>query len=477
MIRSSAALLCVLSCFAAQAQEAESTPSVALTPQSDGLTGQLIRDAYEAISPSVGLLTYSSEITNTGTGEVNRRDGSALGLLVSDDGLVMTHGHMQLPNRKPTNIKLKLGEGKDEREYDMTFLSKPDDVNVCFLRIESDDVANLPYVSFREDAGLELGQPLLLIGVLSQTLDYTRSVLSRRVGAVLENPRATYALDQSTPFGYVGGPAINVRGQIVGVLGFDLTAVEGGDLYTRSGHPLIYQASLFQEHIDNPPTEDAEESASDAWLGVYTQPLTEDFAEYWDVPNDGGIIVSTVLPQSPAERSGLRPGDVIVQFNEVPVTAKQDKDVASFTKMVRESPLGEVLPLQLYRDGERMTVRLTLTDRPRSGRDAREFEDTLFGLTVREITLDVRIAMNLSDDVQGVIVRRIKSGSPANLARMRPGFVILQFGGRTITNLDDFQNAVSALAKERPQEFPVFCRVGAQTAFFRIQPRWDNENN
>ena len=173
----------------------------------------------------------------------------------------------------------------------------------------------------------------------------------------------------------------------------------------------------------------------------------------------------------------MRPGDVIVQFNESPVTAKQDKDVATFTKMVRESPLGEVLPLQLYRDGEKMTVRLTLTERPRSGRDAREFEDTLFGLTVREITLDVRIAMNLSDDVQGVIVRRIKSGSAANLARMRPGIVILQFGGRTIANLEDFENAVNTLAEEKPPEIPVFCRVGAQTAFFRIQPRWDNGNN
>jgi serine protease Do len=464
-------------CLAVPAQERDNPTPEALALEHDGLNANIIRNAYEAISPAVGLLTYSSEITNAGTGEVTRRDGSALGLLVSNDGLVITHGHMQLPSRKPTNIKLTFGEGENEREYDATFLSKPEDVNVCFLRVESDDVADLPYVTFEKDTDLELGDPLLLIGVLSKSLDYTRSVLSRRIGAVLQSPRTTYALDQATPFGFIGGPAINVNGDVVGILGFDLTPAEGGDLYTRSGHPLIFQTSLLQEHIDNPPTNDTASDAPDAWLGIYTQPLTEDFANYWDVPNDGGIIVSTVLPQSPAERSGLRPGDVIVQFNDSPVTAKQDRDVANFTKMVRESPLGEVLTLHLYRSGEKMTVRLTLTDRPRSERDAREIEDTLFGLTVREITLDVRIAMNLSDDVQGVIVRRIKSGSPANLARMRPGIVILQFGGRPIANLEDFQNAVSELAKERPQEIPVFCRVGANTAFFRIQPRWDNERN
>ena len=78
MIRSSVALLCALACFVAPADEAESTPAVALAPQTDGLTGELIRNAYEVISPAVGLLKYSSEITNTGTGEVSRQPLPAL---------------------------------------------------------------------------------------------------------------------------------------------------------------------------------------------------------------------------------------------------------------------------------------------------------------------------------------------------------------------------------------------------------------
>jgi len=141
--------------------------------------------------------------------------------------------------------------------------------------------------------------------------------------------------------------------------------------------------------------------------------------------------------------------------------------------MVRESPLGQPLALQLYRDGEPMTIRLTLLPRPKSGRDASELEDPTFGLTVRELTTDVRIALNLSDELEGVLVRRVTSGGPAALAGVRPGFVILTVGGRPVGSLTDYAQAVAFEQESRTPEVTLFCRVGANTAFFRLEPRWD----
>ncbi|PCJ52533.1 MAG: hypothetical protein COA73_16175 [Candidatus Hydrogenedentota bacterium] len=120
-----------------------------------------------------------------------------------------------------------------------------------------------------------------------------------------------------------------------------------------------------------------------------------------------------------------------------------------------------------------MEIRLTLTKRPKAGRDANEYEDEIFGVTVREMTTDLRIALNLAEDVQGVIIRRVKSGSPANLARLRPNFIIMSLGGYPVDSLDSFKKVVERLSKERPVEVAVFCRVGANTAFFRIKPRWE----
>ena len=183
--------------------------------------------------------------------------------------------------------------------------------------------------------------------------------------------------------------------------------------------------------------------------------------------------MSTVLPGSPADRSGFRAGDVIVNFDGNVVKAKQDQDVAAFTKMVRESALEEPLSVEFIRDGEPMAIRLTLLPRPKSGRDAREIEDDLFGLTLRELTTDARIAMNLSVAVEGLIIRRVKSGSPASLAGLRAGFIVITVGGRPVRNIEEYTQAIEAEAETKPREIRVFCRVGANTAFFRIQPRWE----
>ena len=420
-------------------------------------------------------VSYSIEITNQNTGETSRRASYTSGTLVSEDGLLIAYGHMALENRMPVNIKVIVGYDDEEEEYDATLLKKPDDININFLQIENDDNRKFPYIRFKNIDGLELGDQLLTVGLLNQNFDYAKAIQTRRIGAVLQEPRLTYALDSTVTFGFIGGPVFGTSGDPIGVVGFDLSSNEGGDIYTRSGYPLLYHTGLFEKYIKNPPSEeDVEAQEDDAYLGVFTQPLTKDFAEYWGLPDEGGVIVSTVISGSPAHAAGFNSGDVITKFGDNPVTAKQDQDVVAFTKMVRESELETPLPILFYRDGKQQELKLTLTTRPTAGKDANEFEDDVFGITARELTTDARIALNLSDEVQGVIIRAVKSGSPASLGRLRRNYVIQAIGDYRIANLEDFQNAITELKESKPAEIPVFCRVGANTAFFRMQPRWTN---
>lgn len=441
---------------------------VAVAP--DGFTQRTIQKSFDAVSPALCLLEYSLEITNSSSGEVSMREANSTGVVVSKDGLVITQGHIVLEGRRPLNIKISFPE-KPLAKYDAQLLHKPEDVNLAFLRITSPP-ADLAHVTFDPAPSLHVGDALLVVGLLRETMDFSPAIQTRRVGAVLHEPRTTYALDDAVPFGYVGGPVMNDQGRVIGVIGFDLSTQEGGELYTRSGHPLLYQSDLFAKYVKNPPSEESNTERDDAWLGVYTQPLTDDFADYWKLPPNGGLIVSTVIQGSPADRAGLRMGDVITSFNGRPMSAKKDADVLNFTKLVRESPLGEPLPLTLVRDGQPMDLRLTLLPRPKSGREAQEVEDSTFGLTVRELTTDVRIALNLTEEVQGVIVRRVRSGSVAAVGGLRPGFVILALGGRPTPNLQAFTKAVEDEKKAKNSEVVAFCRIGGNTAFFRLQPRW-----
>ncbi len=430
----------------------------------------MVERLHEELTPALGLVSYSYQVTNPATGQVTSNSSFAVGLVVSEEGLIMARGHMAMENVEPYNIRVKLGDGENERLYDAELLRKPDDVNVVFLELEPD--SPLPQVSFAETENLQIGDELLVFGLMGQSFDNAPAVSVRRIGAILEKPRQTYVLDDPLPVGYIGGPVVSRDGGVVGVVGYDLSPAEGGDLYVRSGHPLVYQSSLFQTYVDDPHQEVPEDARPDAWLGVFTQPLTDDLAEYWDLPRNGGIVVSTILPGSPAQQADLQRGDVIVSFNEIPVRIRQDREVLGFTKLVRETPTGEATPVRILRDGEPKDLTVTLIERPRTARDAEEYEDETFGLTVQEITTDMRVVLNLPQDVQGVIVRRVRSGSWAQLARIGPGVIIKSFGERPIANLDDFREAVAQVKEEQPSEVVVFGRVGQMTGFFRIEPRW-----
>lgn len=120
-----------------------------------------------------------------------------------------------------------------------------------------------------------------------------------------------------------------------------------------------------------------------------------------------------------------------------------------------------------------MEIQVNLGTRPRSAQEAGEYEDPFFGLTVREITTDVRIALNLPENTQGVIVRRVKSGSAAQLGKMRPGVVIMRVADYPVTTIEEFQAAVEKVAANKPAEVVVFGRFGPATGFFRLEPRWE----
>ncbi len=426
---------------------------------------------YNQITPSIALVQYSSEVTNQVTGEVTRRDGNALGLIVSADGLVMVPGFVELENISSFNFRVRLNIKGEEKEFPALKLRKPDDLNVMFLKIDNEENIKFPYAQFTEDS-LKIGSTVTMVGILGETVDYARCITTAHIGAILEKPRLTYCLDENVRLGFVGAPVINEQGNIVGVVGFDLSKAEGGEVYTRSGHPLIYQYSLFKKYIQNPPAVQYQDEEQGAWLGVITQPLTDDFAEYWDLPKEGGLIVATIVNPSPASECGLKIGDIITNFNGTPIKAKYETDVTSFTKLVREAGVGNRVKIEILRDKKPMTLTALLQTRPRKSSEAEEFEWESVGITVREITPDMRIALSIDETVQGVLVYRVKSGSPAQISRISRGFIIQAIGDIPVRSIDEFKNVVTIIQEKKPKEITFFAKMGNISGFFRIQPRW-----
>jgi serine protease Do len=180
-------------------------------------------------------------------------------------------------------------------------LEKPGDINISLLRIQSDEPLNLPFVRFKRNSALAIGDSVALIGIMGESMDFQRCVELDLISAVFEEPRHTYCLTEGLRLGFVTSPVVNAGGEVVGIVGFDLGANDGGGVFDRPGSPLVFQTDLFIQHIDNPPDVSATVvRTEEAWLGVFTQPLTAEFAEYWGIEEPGGLIVSTVVPDSPA---------------------------------------------------------------------------------------------------------------------------------------------------------------------------------
>ncbi len=439
----------------------------------DSFSQSTLQAAYDSHAPAVCVMTFTQEITDPRTGEPRRQDGHAVALIVSPEGLALSNGHLQLDNVHSFNFRVYVRLEKGEREYPAVMLEKPDDINITVLRIQSDTPLNLPFVRFKRGSQLSLGEEVALVGVMGEAMDFERSLVVDRITAILDEPRRTYCLASALRLGYATSPVVNTRGETVGIAGFDLSRAEGGDIHARSGHPLVFQTDLFIRYIDTPP--DVLETlppSEEAWLGVFTQPLKEEFAEYWSLPEAGGLIVSTVIPDSPAAEAGLMPGDIIRAFDGHPIRAIHDRDVMSFTKMVRDAAPNKVVEIEFLRAGEHKVVLVALGQRPRTARDADEFEDPALGLVVREITRDLRILLNLGEDVNGVIVRRVISGSPAHQARMQPGIIIMSLGDHAISTLEEYERALRAIETAQPAEVSLFARVGPATGFFRLRPRW-----
>ena len=451
-------LLAAVAAFAAAAQ--------------DDFSAQALQGDYDKLIPAVCQVLFTQEVTDPRTGETVRRNGNCLGLIVRGDGLVMAQGHLSIENAMPVDLRVRVGRGGAEKEYPAVALHKPGDVNVMFVQAQSDTPLDLPHVTFTPQP-LRLGEPVAILGLTGETLDFEPGVFTDRIAAIITQPRITYCLSNNLRFGCITGPVVNTRGAVVGVTGIDLSRAEGGELYTRSGHPLVYQAELFQKYIDTPPErEDTHKAEDNAWLGVFTQPLKDDYAEYWGLEKTGGLVISTVVPDSPAAKAGVQAGDVIKAFDGKPQKFKQDRDVLAFTKLVRDTGTGKTVAMDLLRGGKPLTVQVTLGILPRSAQEADEFEDTVLGLSVREITRDVRIALNIAEDVRGVIVRKVKSGGVAQIGKMRPGVIILSLGDYPVASIADFQQAMTKLRGAKPAELAVFARVGPQTGFFRLKPKW-----
>jgi S1-C subfamily serine protease len=176
-----------------------------------------------------------------------------------------------------------------------------------------------------------------------------------------------------------------------------------------------------------------------AWLGVGIQEITPELAKSFKLPDEKGALVSSIFPNSPAEKSGIKSGDVIRSFEGKPINESRD-----LPAMVAREPVNKTVTLTALRDGKEMTLQVLLGEMEKgevAAEGPMKTSSAELGLTCRDVTPEEAANLSLAQDNRGVMVVNVDSGSQAEVSGVQRGDVLLSFNGVKINGVADYVTA------------------------------------
>jgi len=324
------------------------------------------------------------------------------GVIVAADGTIMTNVHVI---QRASRIHVTL---LDQREFDAKLVGADADADIAVLRIKAG--GDLPHIPFGTSADLMIGETVIAIGNpfgLSHTV--TTGVVSA-VGRSLRDEDRTYTdfiqTDASINPGNSGGPLLNIKGELVGID----TAIYGKAQGIGFAIPVDRARRVMKDLVSYG-------EVRHAWIGLVVQDLSPELAERFGVRR--GVVVAEVESKSPAQAAGLARGDAITKVDGREVASRDE-----FEQRIEDHAEGDGVTLTLRRDGRDEDVRLAAAAFPVARAD--ELAWQLLGLEA------------VADD-EGLVVRRVRSGSPAARIGVQKGDRLLGLGGTPLRSVAELR--------------------------------------
>ncbi|MEO5573779.1 MAG: DegQ family serine endoprotease [Gammaproteobacteria bacterium] len=364
-------------------------------------------------------------------------------------GYVLTNNHV-IANADEVTVTLR-----DGRNLKAKLIGTDKDTDVAVIQVPAE---GLTAVRLGDSARLRVGDFVVAIGNpfgLGQTA--TSGIVSAlgRTGLGLLGVGGYedfIQTDASINPGNSGGPLINLSGELVGI-NTAILAPGGGNIGIGFAIPINMAHDVMEQLVKFGKVERGQ-------LGLQVQDLTPELAQAFNLPLDGlrGAVITQVLPESAADKAGLKAGDVITAVNGQGV-----RDAGVLRNSVGLSPVGKKVRLEVVRDGRAQTIELQVTagssGAPAAGQDDPRLAGVVFG------AVDERSA--LFGRINGIPVMRVEEGSLAAQAGLRPGDIVTSINRKPVRTPDDLVNATQGNRRE-PLLFNVQRGEGA--LFIAIQP-------
>ncbi len=350
------------------------------------------------------------------------------GFVIDKSGLILTNNHVIA---KATAIKVKLADGKI---YDAKVVGRDPKTDLGLVKVTPDKDFPPPLKLGDSDA-MRVGDWVVAVGNpfgLGQTV--TAGIISAKGRVIGAGPYDDFLqTDAAINPGNSGGPLFNMKGEVIGIN----TAIIKGGQGIGFAIPINMAKKLLPQLKKG--------KIIRGWLGVQVQDLTPELAKSFNLKQDKGVLISSVLPGSPAEKAGLKQGDVIIAFN-----GKKIKDAHDISRLVAATSPHTEIPIRIIRNGKEKMLKVNIGVMPVNGQtpSPQEVQNT-WGINVQALTPELAERLGLNPGEKGVVITEVRPGSPAASAGLRPGDVILEIDRKKITNTHDYTEAMRKAAGEK----------------------------
>ncbi|GIK98412.1 MAG: serine protease [Alphaproteobacteria bacterium] len=362
-------------------------------------------------------------------GAPRRATSLGSGFIIDSSGYIVTNNHV-IAEADEITIRLH-----DDREFKATLVGRDDKTDLALLKVEAD--VNLPAVSWGDSDATRIGDWVLAIGnPFGLGGSVTAGIVSARQRDINAGPYDDFLqTDASINRGNSGGPMFNMDGEVIGI-NTAIFSPSGGSVGIGFAIP-----SQLARHVVEQLREFGH--ARRGWLGVRIQTVTDDLVEGLRLESSKGALVANVTPGGPAEQAGIQQGDVIVEFDGKPIV-----EMRRLPRVVAETPVDKEVDVVIWRQGREMTIRVRVGELDETEMAAVESREAMpgtgaegpietLGLSVAELTPELRERFQLGDEAAGVVVTEVQPEGTAGEKGMRPGDVIVEVDQQTVTTPDE----------------------------------------
>ena len=392
--------------------------------------------------------------------------GIGSGIIISPDGYIVTNNHVV---DGAVNVKVTMN---DRRVMDAKVIGTDKLTDLAVIKIDGHD---LPYLQWGDSSTLKPGQTVLAFG---SPFGYFQDSVTRGIVSAV-NRQNPYSDDARKPGGFIqtdaainpgnsGGALVNAHGELVGINTF---IISDSGSFAGAGFAIPSQiAKATAEELI------AHGKVEHGYLGISIENVTPANAQFFNLKEATGALVSQVTPDSPAARAGLKSGDVIDQLDGQKVV-----DSSSLQIAVSQRQPGQKIQLGVIRNGQPMSLSATVGEYHQPGTQVAENEQGngsantgKLGLAVDDLNADARQQLNVPADVHGAAIANVRPGSPAEDAGLQPGDVVQEVNRKPVTSAEQFASAVHATPAGKDILLLVWSK--GNSSFRVVHPTDGNQN-